>query len=60
MRNATDLQTEFGTPKQAGADGIIVWGAGVDASTDARCSSMARYFEATLGPTLRRVASLTT
>ena len=27
MTNGTDLATEFDTPKLAGADGIIVWGA---------------------------------
>ena len=55
MTNATDLSTEFDTPKAAGADGIIVWGAGKDASTVARCGNMARYFERTLGPKLLAV-----
>jgi hyaluronoglucosaminidase len=55
MTNATDLSTEFDTPKAAGADGIIVWGAGKDASTVARCGNMARYFEKTLGPKLLAV-----
>ena len=56
MTNATDLATEFDTPKAAGADGIIVWGGGVDASTEARCSSLAAYFNATLGPKLASLA----
>jgi len=56
MTNATDLETEFGTPAKAGADGIIVWGGGVDASPSARCSSMAGYFESTLGPKLQAAA----
>ena len=38
--------------KRAGADGIIVWGAGKDASTNARCANMAKYLETTLGPKL--------
>jgi hypothetical protein len=52
MTNATDLVTEFHTPKAAGADGIIVWGSGVDSSTSQRCTSMAGYFASTLGPAL--------
>ena len=56
MTNATDLATEFDTPKAAGADGIIVWGGGVDASTEVRCSSMARYLDETLGPKLASLA----
>ena len=55
MTNATDLETEFGVPKRAGADGIIVWGGGVDASTDARCANLARYFDTTLGPKLKEL-----
>lgn len=56
MTNATDLATEFDTPKSAGADGIIVWGAGKDASTNARCANMAKYLETTLGPKLLLVS----
>ena len=52
MTNPTDLDTEFATPKAAGADGIIVWGAGHDTSTAERCANMVSYFNDTLGPYL--------
>ena len=57
MENATDLATEFDTPRKEGADGIIVWGAGKDASTADRCRKMTRYVKGTLGPKLRSLAS---
>lgn len=57
MRNATDLSTEFVTPRRAGADGIIVWGAGEDASTAERCRTMTQFVNDTLGPVLRSVAT---
>jgi len=55
MENATDLATEFSTPKAAGADGIIVWGSSADTSTAARCANLATYFNDTLGPTLAQL-----
>ena len=57
MTNATDLATEFDTPRTAGADGIIVWGAGKDASTVERCSNMEGYLQSTLGPKLLSLAA---
>ena len=58
MTNATDLATEFDTPKRAGADGIIVWGAGKDASTHRRCRNLSLYWQRTLGPKLSTLSSL--
>ena len=53
--NRTQLVVEFETPEAASADGIVIWGAGVDVESASRCRDFAQYFNTTLAPFLRKL-----
>ena len=64
ITSPAQLQLEFGEPKRAGGDGVIVWGTSTDAgvylhpsnAAIARCRELASYFNNTLGPFLKTLA----
>lgn len=42
------------TPAQAGAKGVVIWGASRDVNTKEKCQELADYVETVLGPAVQQ------